>query len=313
MPSSEAEYHVGVMIDDLVVRLACFEFLRMQRSIHGSTLPFSLLSKGLVVRGERVPLLGPQGIFKPRVMSLPLSVTTAPPLPGKPRPYEDDFSGDGIIRYRYRGTDPDHVDNRGLQEVRRRRLPLVYLVGISKGIYLPFFPVFVTGDDTDALTFLLSVEDELAMDATLAVAEESQDRRRYLTIAAKKRVHQEGFRARVLHAYREHCAMCRLRHTELLDAAHIIPDSDPRGKPEVYNGLSLCKLHHAAFDSNIVGIHPDKVVVVRSDILEEVDGPMLQHGLKGLQGKKILEPRRAVDQPSVEALEERFAEFKRAV
>jgi len=35
---------------------------------------------------------------------------------------------------------------------------------------------------------------------------------------------------------------------ELLDAAHITPDTHPEGEPIVSNGLSLCKLHQAAFD-----------------------------------------------------------------
>lgn len=46
----------------------------------------------------------------------------------------------------------------------------------------------------------------------------------------------------------------------MLDAAHIIPDPDPDGHPEVSNGLSLCKFHHAAFDRRIIGIRPDNVI-----------------------------------------------------
>ena len=54
-----------------------------------------------------------------------------------------------------------------------------------------------------------------------------------------------------------------LRHHELLEAAHIVADSDPEGEPVVSNGLALCKLHHAAFDANILGVHPDYRVEVR--------------------------------------------------
>ena len=38
------------------------------------------------------------------------------------------------------------------------------------------------------------------------------------------------------------------------------------------NVLSLCKIHHAAYDKNILGISPDYQVKVRIDILDEVDG-----------------------------------------
>jgi len=48
-------------------------------------------------------------------------------------------------------------------------------------------------------------------------------------------------------------------------AALILPDRHPRGVPEVFNGLSLCKLDHAAFDSNFIGIRPDRVVEVSPD------------------------------------------------
>jgi hypothetical protein len=49
------------------------------------------------------------------------------------------------------------------------------------------------------------------------------------------------------------------------------------------NGLPLRKLHHVAFDSHIIGATPDLEVKVRPDVLEEIDGPMLLHGLQGFR------------------------------
>ena len=69
--------------------------------------------------------------------------------------------------------------------------------------------------------------------------------------------------------------MCALGHRELLDAAHIIPDTDPRGLPVIQNGIALCKIHHAAYDRNILGIRPDYVVEIHQRLLDEIDGPML--------------------------------------
>jgi putative restriction endonuclease len=51
-------------------------------------------------------------------------------------------------------------------------------------------------------------------------------------------------------------------HLELLEAAHILPDSDPRGEPIVSNSVALCTLHRAAFDRYVLGIRPDLVVDV---------------------------------------------------
>jgi putative restriction endonuclease len=74
-------------------------------------MPRSVLERGFDFEGTRVPLIGPQGIFKPALLDLPLSFTTVPIVEGQPRPYEDEVGDDGLIRYRYRGTDPQHRDN----------------------------------------------------------------------------------------------------------------------------------------------------------------------------------------------------------
>lgn len=81
--------------------------------------------------------------------------------------------------------------------------------------------------------------------------------REYVRRLTNLRLHQPIFRARVLWAYGGSCAMRRLRHADLLDAAHILPDTHPRGEPVVPNGLALCKIHHAAYDRYILGVRPD--------------------------------------------------------
>ncbi|MBK7450771.1 MAG: hypothetical protein IPJ47_15695 [Anaerolineales bacterium] len=43
----------------------------------------------------------------------------------------------------------------------------------------------------------------------------------------------------------------------------------PEGKSTIENGLSLCKLHHSAYDAFIIGVTPDYIIQVRADILEE--------------------------------------------
>ena len=78
------------------------------------------------------------------------------------------------------------------------------------------------------------------------------------------------------------------------------------------NGLALCKLHHAVFDVNIVGVRPDLVLEVRHDVLAEIDGPMLQHGLQGLQGNHLVVPHAASNRPNPTFLEERYERFPQA-
>lgn len=76
------------------------------------------------------------------------------------------------------------------------------------------------------------------------------------------------------------------------------------------NGISLCKLHHAAFDKLFLGIRPDYVVVIRHDVLNETDGPMLRHGLQGLHNSKLMLPRKIDLRPDPNLLERRWQRFK---
>jgi putative restriction endonuclease len=106
--------HHGSPLDlahDARVRAAAFAWLTEQVSRLGTdVLPHSLLAQGFQFAGERVPLFAPQGIFKPKVLSgAPLSIRTA-----YGGPYDDAFGRDNLLRYRYRGTDPNHPDNVGL-------------------------------------------------------------------------------------------------------------------------------------------------------------------------------------------------------
>ena len=196
----------------------------------------------------------------------------------------------------------------------QRQAPLVYLYGVVPGRYMPCWPAYVVGDDPRGLCFTIAMDDRrIAAAGEYAVSEpEDAFRRSYVTRLGKQRMHQQEFRQRVLRAYREQCAICRLRHEELLDAAHILPDGHPRGEPVVPNGLALCKLHHAAFDRHVLGVRPDLTVELRPDVLREPDGPMLKYGLQGFQDARLLLPRDPALRPNLELVEERYGMFRRA-
>ena len=63
---------------------------------------------------------------------------------------------------------------------------------------------------------------------------------------------------------------------------------------------------------NIVGVRPDLVLEVRHDVLAEIDGPMLQHGLQGLQGNHLVVPHAPTNRPNPNFLEERYELFRQA-
>lgn len=298
---------------DLLVRLAAFEFLKQQSVLHRQGLPWSTLTAGFLFEGIRVPLVSQQGIFKPALLpEVPLSIRTAPIVEGRPRPYDDDFTSEGFVRYRYRGTDGGHRENVGLRLAMERRAPLVYFYGVAPGTYLAEWPAYIVGDDRAGLEFTV---DLARQQETLPGGQgiEEEHARAYSTASVQRRLHQTSFRIRVLGAYRTSCAVCRLRHDELLDAAHILPDGHPRGEPWVSNGLSLCKLHHAAFDAHLLGIRPDLIVEIRDDVLDESDGPLLLHGLQECHRQKLrVIPSGPRLRPRAEFLEERYALFRRA-
>jgi len=133
---------------------------------------------------------------------MPLSFYTAPPKRGEPPPYHDELGPDGLLHYRYRGTDPDHRDNVGMKLAARRKVPLIYLYGIVPGEYLPIWPVYVVGHDDAALTFRVAVDDHRFAMQEVAGFEEDM-KRAYIARVTVHRLHQESFRRRVLRAYRE--------------------------------------------------------------------------------------------------------------
>lgn len=305
----------GMSADDLDrrVRVAAFQWLNAQKAVAGEILSRQVLEQGFQFEGERIPIVGPRGIFKPRLLRIPLSITTTPG-----GPYDDELrDGSSVIHYRYQGTDADSHDNVALREAKQQQVPLIFCYRVIPGRYLVSYPVFIADDSPENLTFEVQLDDEIALNRYLSAKHpvHTDDRkldRRYITINAKRRLHQAAFREKVLSAYETRCALCRLKHGALLDAAHIIPDGEPGGDPEVSNGLSLCKIHHAAFDLNYLGITPRYKVEVRKELLEEIDGPMLQHGIKEMHGTTIVLPSAKNKRPSVERLETRFDRFLKA-
>jgi putative restriction endonuclease len=82
------------------------------------------------------------------------------------------------------------------------------------------------------------------------------------------------------------------------------------GQPIVSNALPLTKIHHAAFDANLIGIDPDFRIHVSARLLEIDDGPFLELGPQGVAGTLIDRPRRNEDLPDRDRLAIRFEQFK---
>jgi len=252
--------------------------------------------------GESIPLLDRgRGIRNPRQLSSTLSVLTS-----ADSPYADIVEVDGLIRYRYRSDNTS--DNAKLRIAFERRDPLIYFQGVRPGAYIAVYPVYAIADDPAESVFSISVDESTRLFAD--PLGQSADQRRYASRVVQVRLHQPVFRAKVMTAYSVSCSICDLKHARLLDAAHILPDTHVEGFARVSNGLALCKIHHSAYDNNFLGITPDYRVKVDEELMQEVDGPMLLHGLQEMDGRVIRLPRRKLDRPSQESLAERFDEFR---
>ncbi len=245
-----------------------------------------------------------RGIWNPQTMAATLSVVSSPD-----GPYADSEVEGGLFRYDYR-TGSTGGDNTKLRRAFELQLPIILLRKIGSSVYVPIFPVYVVGDDTTARQFTLAVDEQLRF-----LAEPGHDsllERRYAERIARFRLHQAEFRGRVLRAYETRCTVCSLRHGRLLDAAHIIGDRESGGEPVVPNGLSLCKIHHAAFDANLLGVSPDYAVSIDAALLAETDGPMLRHGLQEMHGQLLWLPSRRADRPDRDRLAQRWVDFGQA-
>ncbi len=294
---------------DAALRAAVFEHLdRLVRTSPDGALASADINT-FTFHGRPIRLIVQTGIWKPAELSAALTIRTTFTPPNQPPRYSDDVGDDGLVRYKYRGTNPDLSDNRALRTAMVQRLPLVYFVGVARGIYVPRYPVWLVGENPAGHEFAVAVDEgQRFIDlATLAAPQ-----RAYLKRLTNVRLHQPVFRARVLRAYDERCAMCRLHEAQLLDAAHIIPDGQPKGDPVVPNGLALCKIHHAAYDANLIGVRPNLVVEVVQRLLDDTDGPMLRHGLQEMAGTRLLLPHERIAQPDPERLELRYEQFRAA-
>ncbi|GAA3690262.1 HNH endonuclease [Microlunatus aurantiacus] len=286
---------------ELVLRHRIMHALTQETAARGFLTREQL--SGLMVDGERRRIIDTsKGIWNPRNLAATLSVVSSPE-----GPYDDRELDGALFRYAYRAGSI-HGDNTKLRRAYELELPIILLRKINTGTFVPVFPVYVIDDDTARHEFVLSLDESVRFMTNPDLGPQ----RSYVEQLVRRRLHQAEFRGRVLQAYATQCAICNLRLGRLLEAAHIIGDAETDGDPVVPNGLSLCKIHHAAYDADLVGINPDFVVEVNRELLETTDGPMLQYGLQAMNGRALTLPQRRVDRPDRERLDVRYRQFRAA-
>ena len=327
---------------DWQVRVAAMVWLEKRRERTGSAVHgWRELVGGFPLGADWVKLKHPQmGIHRPPEHCIyPISITTS-----LSDPYGDVLQAAGReLRYRFKGrvasgasgglgprdrrgqlTQTDNASNRGLRSLMRLGWPLIHFRAVASGEYLAVAPVVILNEDPVTQTFGVAMGAELGVYAGLAQdlvasgaalpAPWALDLDAYRGGAAL-RVAEGVFRHRILDAYGRRCAACSVSAPPLLDAVRIVgcwTASDSRALPlaggyHVRNGLSLCKLHHAAYDQRYLGITPDYRVELRGDIAAAA-------GVGGTRTQARLHlPSRDEQRPSPHLLEVRYEEFRAGV
>ncbi len=287
---------------------------------HGTVLDFALLAAGFEFEGRRRPLMHRQkGIYTPS--GSPFALTLKTSIRSR-WAYSDHFDGEDSLLYSMQGEGPNSADNRSVCAAFEAGLPLIYLNQVRRTPprFVVVHPVWVgevLGDRRSFRVVLQPRDDSRAATALHGanVLNDSLPLRPYLERAygvgqVRRRLHQARFRDSVLDAYRQQCAMCALPVAALLDAAHIVPDAEDLGDPVVPNGLSLCRIHHRAFDLHLVSVEPESTRVhVHEELRGIVDGPVLEHAFHQLHGAPLLVPKAHGDRPDRERLRQHWTSF----
>lgn len=286
--------------DGLLLREQVFAYVDTTAQANGGVITRSQL-ENYWVNGVQLKLIAPmQGINNPKLLEATISVVSSPT-----GPYSDGSPSDGMWHYAYEGTTPGRT-NIKLRRAHELGLPIVYLEKISDGVYVPYTRVAVVRDRPNDLYFDMALTEIKDMGEA---AHDSVVERAYRESIVKQRMHQPRFRAQVLFAYKERCAICGLPEPLLLDAAHIRGDKDPDGQPIVPNGLALCSIHHRAYDRKLLGIDGDLRLHLRPDITQIQDGPVLQSALQDLPGTWLEFAPRGKNAPDPYRLEKSYKEF----
>ncbi len=284
------------------LRLRIIDWVRQRSEANGGFLHRSELL-GFKIDGQKMPIIDySRGIRNPAAFGSTLTIVSS-----ASGPYDDVESEDGFLHYAYRDGDPVGGDNRKLRNAISTQQPLLLFRKEVKNIYTPVAPVYVVDDRPEERTFIIALDESFTFLPN--VRDLSEPQRAYAHRLAKQRLHQPAFRTRVLVAYETKCAICELKHGSLLDAAHILPDSHKDGVPTVNNGIAMCKIHHAAYDQNMLGLTPDYEVRINKDLLREIDGPMLKHGLQEMHSRRLTVPSRKTDRPDADFLAYRYEGF----
>jgi hypothetical protein len=116
--------------------------------------------------------------------------------------------------------------------------------------------------------------------------------------AAKQRIYQSFFRQAVLSSYEFRCCVTGLCLPEVLIASHIIPwAAEEKTRTDPSNGLCLSATFDKLFDSGLVTISSDMVLVMSKKLIKSKD-KHIQEQLLGFHNRPVYKPKRFLPAPN---------------
>ena len=150
----------------------------------------------------------------------------------------------------------------------------------------------VSEEDFDTIISARGIEEitELSSTQKPSLTEEPSE------TMVKRKIRQAGFRG-IRELYEYSCAVCGKRrldrsgHPEV-ESAHIYP-KEKNGKDDWRNGISLCRLHHWAFEKGLFSIRDDYSIVIEDRIRDDDN----YKEIISYEGKKIRLPNKKIFAP----------------
>lgn len=124
----------------------------------------------------------------------------------------------------------------------------------------------------------------------------------HLTITHTRYKRDPRFKTIVYDAYDNRCAMCGIQ-LELIEAAHIVPHSHEKGTDEIGNGISLCALHHTAYDRSLIFFDEEFNIRINDSKMDYLQKVGLDSGFRKFQTlafDKIQLPTNHILRPNIE-------------
>ena len=145
-----------VVDDDDRLRAAALSYVeRLDEATGGHVASADL--RAFEFDDRRIPLVVQTGIYKPQGFEAALTIRTTYRARPEDLPYQDHIGEDGYPRYKWRGSDPNHSDNRALRRAMELGKPLIWFRGMAPGIYQPVYPVWIAEEEQAEHQFVLAL------------------------------------------------------------------------------------------------------------------------------------------------------------